>query len=173
MVVAGSLVALSLALAGMTNLWLDARDALTECRTNHTNAVNAAAAETKKARDTSTKALKEINDAIPKLVAQAQAYGVENYKRRYGKLAVANPLDNRPSLGGGVSAPGLRIDSGGDPAGTIQAGVPEGTTGPTIGVDAGYACDQRFLNDAAKAAAIMRGIDIWLDKVGIPREGLH
>jgi len=167
------LVLIGLLLAAVsfqTHRLSNAEDKIVEVSTRFQLAKDAAEAETKKAQDTSTQTVKEINDAIPKLVAAAQANALENYQRRYGRLArpiSATDSGDRPSLGDGIHADGLRSDPAANSASAIQTGIPEGAASAASGVDA---CDPRFINEAAQAAAIMRGIDVWLDNNGFERE---
>lgn len=140
--------------------------------TQYQSAIDAAKAETAKAVVTNKESNDEANQNIPIAVAEAKRNAPELYKLRFGNIARNGGfVDNsaNPSLGGGISANGMR-DSGTDSSGSVQGQVPESVAGAPVILDARGTCDRRFIEEASRAAVIMRGIDIWLDANGFERE---
>ena len=154
-------------------LWLDARDDVAVCETNHENAVKAAAGETKKAEANNRQTIEDINHAIPILVAQTEKNALDNYRRRFGGTAGSNSSANpnsSSSLGNGFDGSGVR-NNGANSTGALPPNGAEGVerTQPT-GMDVGCTPDPRFLNEASAAAVLIKGWNDFADKERLPRE---
>ena len=138
------------------NLYLGKRDELAVI-----NAARDAAEEVSK------QTVKDINHAIPILVATSEKNAVENYKRRYG---VGGNAPVGPICVDANSGNGFHFGRLWPYTGSGKTDVPKDPSGTPVVVDASGTCDPRFINDAARAAAIMHGIDLWIDANTIPRE---
>lgn len=125
--------------------------------------------KTRAAEAHNAQTVKEINDEKPKLVAQAERNAAELYRRRYGRpegsVACA---PTHSSSGLGIS--GMPDVSSTSYTGTIQADSTSSTERAPAIVDAGGTCDPRFLNEAARAAVVIKQWNDFADREGLPRE---